>query len=410
MAKWFGNWRTRVLAATVVCTAVIAPFDWQVAVATLLFGTSALIDIDVPWGGTLPAALGVYVVAAVLTPLHIGIPGIVVSLGVIAACHPRQFTTFSGRLAYSTLVLDASVAIAAGTLLHRWDAFGDMERGHANGSLIIFVGLVGAALSVVDYFVRFRPLPPTKYSFKHVVQMYAALVCEAAFVVLGWQLHNWLAVCTGLVMCAMTWYFCRNYRVASATHEQSVMAVGLLPEVAGFSPIGHAERSGVYAERLAERLGFGPIERERIRTAARVMRIGYVHFPEPEAIADGMAVPTRDELVSATDRVLSQAPFLAEIEPLVRAALINDDPDVTLEVAILRVVSSFDDFVSDDEEHAPLAAMRMLELFSTGPLRQAAVALADLVASDGEFVARAQATARPLFDAAADARRDIIGE
>jgi hypothetical protein len=384
-------------------------FDCFNSIVGSLIAAATIVEIDVPWGGALPATLGVMITGSVLLSTHDFVIAAVAALVAIAMAFLPTLDKHETQIRLLTYALDLGVVCAIAFLLRQSNVLANAHHKVSSASLV-FVGITGLGLAVTDLALRFVPLPTTKYSLKHVAQMYAALVCEAAFVVLGWQMHNWLAFSTGLIMGAVTWYFCRNYRVASSTREQSVMAVGLLPEVAGFSSVGHAERCGVYADALAEKLGFGPVERDRIRTAARVMRVGYVQFPEAEAIADGMAVPTHDDLLSATDRVLSQASFLQEVEPLIKEALVYEDNDVSLAGAVLRIVASFDDFVIDDSQNASLAAMRLLEQFLSGPSRRAALSFAALIAERPELVDMAQLAAGPMFDAAAAARAEIVGD
>src|SRR5436190_3635448 len=73
-----------------------------------------------------------------------------------------------------------------------------------------------------------------------------------------------------------------RYAAAQMAYRQTIKALSIVPEVAGVTSLGHAERCAVYADALASAIGLGSDGTERVVTAARLHHIGYVTLDDPE--------------------------------------------------------------------------------------------------------------------------------
>jgi hypothetical protein len=196
----------------------------------------------------------------------------------------------------------------------------------------------------------------------------------------------------------ITWYSFERYAAARRTYEQTIQALGIVPELAGHVAIGHGERTAAYVRTLAVALDVAPDKREHVVVAARRHHVGHVAVPDCEetrpAIEDGL-------VASASARILRVSGFLPEIADLVEAvATPRADDDL---VALLRVASAFDDLVGEDAERGR-GAVAILDARGEGPAWSRVVdTLRSLVESEEGYVEAAIAEGAPLTAAAAAA-------
>jgi hypothetical protein len=150
---------------------------------------------------------------------------------------------------------------------------------------------------------------------------------------------------TALGPLLLTRFSFEKYAAARQTYRQTIQALSIVPEVAEVSPLGHAERTAAYATALAFELNLGPESTERVVTAARLHHIGALSLEEagrsgPEAVAELGA------------SLIGEIDFLAGVAGVVGGSSAPIEGRDSIEAAIVRVASRFDDFVGDDAGRA----------------------------------------------------------
>src|SRR2546426_2804021 len=109
-----------------------------------------------------------------------------------------------------------------------------------------------------------------------------------------------------------------RYAAARRTYHQTIQALGVVPEVAGLAVPGHGERTAVYAGAMADELGLGATDRERVVTAARLHHIGYICVDDPED-PDGACLPSA-EIAKVGASILRETIFLRDVARVVEDA------------------------------------------------------------------------------------------
>jgi hypothetical protein len=228
-----------------------------------------------------------------------------------------------------------------------------------------------------------------------------SLLCAAALLAVGYrQEGEWMALVAVLPL-VMTRFAFERYAAAQQAYRQTIKALSIVPEVAGVTPLGHGERSAVYAVALARELGLGTDAIDRLATAARLHHIGYVTVDDPqEAAYDG----NRVLLARLGGEILRQTQFLANVGDLVESVHADNPARATREGAVLRVATGFDHLVLDNPERAT-GAVQLLAFEQDDPYGDAAVlALRQVLETDPDVVRRAIASAAPLTEAAASSK------
>jgi hypothetical protein len=168
------------------------------------------------------------------------------------------------------------------------------------------------------------------------------------------------------------------------TYQQAVRALSIVPEVAGLAPLGHGERTAVYAAALTEAFELDKPDAERIVTAARLHHIGSIGL-------DGAAHSEPADLARASAEILSETGFLDGVSDLVAAVRTASPDTIDVPCAIVRVASSFDELTADDPARAGAAAVELLSRHPDRLERRVAVALVQLSDRDPGMVERAWA-------------------
>lgn len=106
---------------------------------------------------------------------------------------------------------------------------------------------------------------------------------------------------------------------ASATHRQTIRALGRVPEAGGFSMPGHAERSADVAVAIGGEMKLPPGDIRRIEDATLLADIGRVVLGAP-SLASGGGFTTAD-LAQWSSAIIAEAPTLQEV-----AALVAESP------------------------------------------------------------------------------------
>src|SRR5207302_6347821 len=132
-----------------------------------------------------------------------------------------------------------------------------------------------------------------------------SLLCAAGLLTAAYQKDHWMAL-VALVPLVMTRFAFDRYAAAREAYRQTIKALSIVPEVAGVTPMGHGERSAVYAVALARQLGLSNDAIERVATAARLHHIGYVTLDDPN---DARLLANRQLLARLRRDILREPAF-----------------------------------------------------------------------------------------------------
>jgi len=363
------------LAAAVVAVVLAGQGEAHAAtvvVPSLIVAAGLLLEVDLPWGGRVPLGYAVLVAVAVLLAPVDTIMVAAVALVVTAAVRPRR----------RELLVVAAAALAAAAAAFAFEAVVGSGTGSADVRVLVEVVVVGGAFLAVDLFAGRRRL-------EQVAPLYVTLLCAAALLAVAYEQRAALALVAAVPLLVTRYSFGRFTR-ARRTYAQTTQALSLLPEVAGLTPLGHGERTAVYAAALAEELGFDGPAADRIATAARLHHIGHISLHEPEE-RDG-PVDT-SELGRVSGELLRETGFLADVAELVEQVQVDGAP--SLEAAVIRVSSSLDDLLGEDDSAADPFG-ELLQRHRHGADRTAAIALLRLHDERPGIVEEARAASRML--------------
>jgi hypothetical protein len=150
--------------------------------------------------------------------------------------------------------------------------------------------------------------------------------------------------------------------VTRTTYDQTIRALGQLPEAGGFTSRGHAERTADTAVAIGSELGFSPAEARRVEQAALLLDIGRVVLGDP-AIASGGY--TTQDLAKWSAAIIGEAPSLQPVAAIVaeshrayRQPGSERDPELPVAARVLRVASAYGYAVSGGME--PADALQVL--------------------------------------------------
>ena len=335
------------------------------------------LDVDLPGGGTVPLGYALLVAGIVLFDPLAGlvVAAAAVALAVLHAERRTMLLTVAGggwsacavSWAFRSVQAGASSTTDLATLLH--------------------VGLVGAAFLGVDSLVERRQI-------RRVAPVYLTLLCAAALLSIAAR-HSGALALVAAVPLLVTKYSFGRFAAIRRTYAQTTQALSLLPEVAGLTPLGHGERTAVYAAALATALGFDLASVDRIATAARLHHIGHISLHEPEE-RTGPVDP--GELRRVSGELLRETGFLDDVAALVERCQDNGPLAPELDAAIVRVCSTLDDLVEAGMVD-PFSAVVVQH--PSGVERTAAIALIALHDRRPDLVSDAHAASRILTMVAA---------
>ena len=343
---------------------------------TITRGRGVWLDVDLPGGGTVPLAYALLIAGiVVLAPPAAAVA--IAGAATLALLHPdrgRMLLIVAGG-GWSATAVSAGYRVVAGRV-----SVTDLDT-------LLHVLVVGAAFLGVDALVEGRHL-------RRVLPVYLTLLCAAALLAIASRQSAALAL-VAIVPLLATKYSFGRFAAIRQTYAQTTKALSLLPEVAGLTPLGHGERTAVYAAALAASLGFDLPDVDRIATSARLHHIGHISLHEPEERTGPIDA---DELRRVSGELLRETGFLDDVAALVERCQDHGPPATDLDAAIVRVCSTLDDVVEAG----------MLDPFSavvvqhpTGLERTAAIALLALHGRRPDLVADAHAASRALTAVAA---------
>lgn len=362
----------------------------DVAVA-ILVAAGALLPVRVPWGGNVPmGAAGMIAAAALLSHWDATgalAVGVVVSAVVLLLSQPgAEAVTAIERFAGSAL---GAVGGAIGMNL-----LVDGTVPTLASAIAASAGLVVADLVVARYAPGSRRL-----ELRSALPVHLTLACAGILIAVAVAEVGAAMAAVAAFPLLITRFSFERYAGATDTLEQTVQALGLVPELAGLAPLGHSERSANYAVAIARELGMDRAATTRVVTATRLHHLGAVPF---EADIDDAHDIAPGEVAEQGARIIREAGLSADIADLLGAAKADvlDAIAPSLEAAVVRVAATFDEIVGDDA----VAADRGLSLVSSAARdphsRRAAAALLELVATEEGLVRDAIAAGDRFREAA----------
>jgi hypothetical protein len=312
---------------------------WVAVLALILAGALA-VRVAVPWGGSVP--LG-YTLAAALPALP-SQAGLVIpaAIGLVAG---TKWVRSSPEAAGEAILRLGPPCVAALAAVAAVDAI------DPNAPVLPRVLAAVVALVVADAAVTRRLPQGERIPLLEALPVYLTLGCGAALVAVATAGFGVVMALVAAFPVLITRFSFQRYAAARDTLDQTVQALGLVPEMAGLIPVGHSERAAVYADAVADTLRLGRGPRHRVVTATRLHHLGGVPYDpgDPDEPADP---PEPLEVAAGGARILREAGFPEDVAALVEEAagggLLGEAP--SLEAAVVRVAGSFDDVVGEDDE------------------------------------------------------------
>jgi hypothetical protein len=361
-----------------------APSDAAVAV---LIAAGLLLGVRVPWGGRVPMS-GAAVTAVVALMPHwnaVGTLAVALTVGaVVVVCRrgrPEAVEDIARFTASTGLGLGAGVVIS---LL-------------VDGTVPVLGAAVAAAAGVMVGDLAVGTLRQ-QIELRSALPVHLTLACAGILIAVAVDGVGVAMAAVAAFPLLITRFSFDRYAGATDTLDQTVQALGLVPELAGLAPLGHSERSAHYAVALSRELGFDRATTTRVVTATRLHHLGSVPMEDDDPINDVAPGAVAEQGA----RILREAGLPNEVADLLAAANADalDAMAPTLEAAVVRIAATFDDLVGDDVD----AADRGLALVSGAARdphsRRAAAALLELAATDGGLVRDAVAAGDRFRDAA----------
>jgi hypothetical protein len=361
-----------------------------VAALGMLLAASLLVVVQAPIG-SVPLGYALIIAASVLTSVStyftaVGL-ALLVTVPVLVARYGHDDTARRvGRWAL------ASVACGGAAVAMRI-----LVPSAKPEVALLQVSVAGAVFLSVDLFVRHYFPTPTAPPMRlaDAWPVHVALLCAAGLLTVAYQHDPWMAL-VALFPLVLVRFAYERYAAAKTAYQQTIKALSIVPEVAGVTPLGHAERSAVYAVALARQLGFPAHAIDRVATAARLHHIGYVTLDDPE---EATTLEDRMRLAKQGGDILRETEFLADIGDLVES--VNAVEVTSREAAVVGIATAFDHLVLDDPARA-LGALQLLRFQHSDPYgAAAALVLRQVLEEDPAVVERAIASGAPLTEAAA---------
>ena len=149
------------------------------------------------------------------------------------------------------------------------------------------------------------------------------------------------------------WYAYERLDAIKRVHEQTIVALSVLPELAGLTIEGHAERVADLSVALGRELGVDRQDLDYLRNAALLHHIGYLCLD----VSEGTDSLSSSEATEKGAEILRQAGYLAPVADLLAA----DGGGIGGQ--ILRVASTYDELASGENSGAQGA----LDALYSGP-------------------------------------------
>lgn len=362
--------------------------DFGIAV---LVAAGLLVPARIPWGGSVP--MGAAAVIAVVALESSAEAAAILTAGFLVGG-----VVLTGRAARPASA--ATIARIGASMIGALGAT-ELVRAIVDGRLPTLgaAAAASAGLVVGDLVVaQYGPTREPRIELRSAIPVHLTLACAGALIAVAVDQVGVAMAAVAAFPLLITRFSFDRHAGATDTLEQTVQALGLVPELAGLAPLGHSERSASYAVALSRELGFDRLATTRVVTATRLHHLGSVPVENeqgPEEIAPG-------EVAVQGARILREAGFPNDVADLLESARADtlDAPAPTLEAAVVRVAATFDEIVSDDTEMADHGLALVSGAARDPHSRRAAGALLELVATRPTLVAEAVAAGDRFREAA----------
>lgn len=397
---WIVFFAAVALGATVVGIATGTRGVSLLALGAVVSG-GLLLDVQLPRGGRVP--LGHALVIALAEILVVREMALVMTVALLGMWFVRRRTDGILPAARSTGLFAAAASAAVAVEIGMVAAHPHLVDSPINDShaVLLRVVVAGVAYLMVDLLGRGKLWsgPHERMSAVEVLPVYVTLLCAAALLAITYRARGPLTAMVAAIPLLITRFSFERYSAARTTYSQTIKALSMVPEVAGLTPLGHGERSAVYAAALADSMKVGSDKAHRITTAARLHHIGYISLHEPGERTGPIDLGL---LAREGAEILRETGFLADVADLVAEAQNPPTSSVSLEAAIVRVASAFDDSVGDAPWRIRRALIEVLAQHPDGVERTVAIALLQLCESRPNLAEEARLAGEPLTRAAGE--------
>jgi hypothetical protein len=353
----------------------------------ILLAAGLSLSIPLRWGGSVPLGYALGIALPVMLPWD---HQVMVALGALAfalVLHLNRHAEEASEPAGPMVARMAVALAAAGSAVATFDAVLTDPA-----PLLARVVLASFALLAADAIVTRLLSADQRIDLASVLPVYLTLACGAALIAVAEdRVGAEMALVAALPLLITRFSFQRSAE-AGDTLRQTVQALGLVPELAGMVPLGHSERSAHYARLLCEQLHLRRDRREVVVTAARLHHLGAVPF---DFISDeGTPVAVDPDVIALQGgQVLTEAGFPPAVGALLAAARCGTaERCPSIDAAIVRVATSFDEVVGDEAERAEQGLAHVVHDATDRYRRRATAALVQLNAQQPSMVADAVAS------------------
>lgn len=341
----------------------------------LLAAAGLLLEVELPQGGTI--SMGHAIVIAYAGRMSVEDFGVVVGLALLCVVLPelRRYGRLRGGLVVLVLASAAGFALIGRLAGNALLSVTPTDHRISVVAPVLFAGL--AYLGVLSLMQMALPSVggrPT--GWRSAFSIYVSLLCAAALLALASQKATALGAVAVLPLLVLRFSF-RRYFDARRTYLQTTQALSMIPEVAGLTPLGHGERTAVYAAALADWLDFSPERVDTVATVARLHHIGQIAHPDLPVRTYGPEPSERQLIGQASADILGET-FLKEMADVVAAVQAADSGSLGEVEAIVRVASTLDDLVGEGAANLSEAVLSVLARHEVGIERTMAIQLAEL--------------------------------
>jgi hypothetical protein len=355
-------------AAVVALFAIPGPYSMvlRLEVLGLAVVLAACLQVQVDLVDGSRAAIGCAVVVALAVLLHADGAFAVFALG-LALTSPVWALRWPTRHALGLVASTGAAMAAAVGGQAAGERVTDALGMHGEVALLVQVAGAGAAYVAVELgadWLAGRPrrgarsqAPPRERRPRMtLLGLYLALLCAAALLVLASRELGPAAALVAAVPLLIIHFSFARYARAKRTYDQAVLALSIVPEVAGHASLGHGERTAFYAGALTRSFHLEPKLAERVVTAARIHHIGSVIDEQGPTGDQGRRPPGE-----AAAELLAEIPFLHHVADLVASVGAAPGDEVDIGCAIVRVATTFDDLTGGAQPSVDSACSQLLE-------------------------------------------------
>jgi hypothetical protein len=326
-----------------------------VLLAAIVLGELLVLRLEDGTGIPTAYAPTLVVVAGMTSREALVIGGAALVIGAVVRVDHRGM-----RARLATLTQRALVGVAAfGAFRATFAGFG---RTESIAAVLGALAAAAAAMLVVDEIGR-RAQGLGSALTPRGTRAWSALVATGLLMALGYRGVDgrggaalWSVALFSIPLFA-AWYSFERLAAVTRTHRQTLAALSMATEMAGFVPDGHGRRVADLCERLAHEVGIDAPGVEHVVAAAHLHHLGVVTMDDPPSPRDPDGVPL---IADVTAAMLADIPALTEASRIVAgqgryARDLRGSGDERLASQVLKVASDFDDLAEGDPSRARLA-------------------------------------------------------